>query len=64
MIAFGLHRKREKTLALILEENVRKNPAKTVDFKPADLRGFWNGAGNWLLKHWDQGDAPSVVSRK
>jgi hypothetical protein len=26
--AFGLHRKREETLALILEENARKNPAK------------------------------------
>ena len=28
MNAFGLHRKKEETLALILEENVRKNPAK------------------------------------
>ena len=28
LIAFGLHRKKEETLALILEENVRKNPAK------------------------------------
>jgi hypothetical protein len=26
--AFGLHRKKEETLALILEENARKNPAK------------------------------------
>jgi hypothetical protein len=26
--AFGLHRKKEEKLALILEENVRKNPAK------------------------------------
>lgn len=28
MNAFGLHWKREETLALILEENARKNPAK------------------------------------
>ncbi len=28
MNAFGLHRKRDETLALILEENARKNPAK------------------------------------
>ena len=28
LIAFGLHRKKEETLALILEENVRKDPAK------------------------------------
>jgi len=26
--AFGLHRKKEETPALILEENARKNPAK------------------------------------
>ena len=28
MNALGLHRKKEETLALISEENVRKNPAK------------------------------------
>ena len=28
MNAFGLHLKKEETLALILEENVRKSPAK------------------------------------
>jgi hypothetical protein len=28
LIVFGLHRKKEETLALILEENVRNNPAK------------------------------------
>ncbi|MCX6859854.1 MAG: hypothetical protein NTX70_06465 [Verrucomicrobia bacterium] len=28
MNAFGLHRRKEETLTLILEENARKNPAK------------------------------------
>jgi len=28
--AFGLHRKKEETLALILEENARKNPEKPL----------------------------------
>jgi hypothetical protein len=27
---FGLHRKKEETLALILEENARKNPGKPL----------------------------------
>ena len=30
MNAFGLHRKKEETLALILEENARKNPGKPL----------------------------------
>jgi hypothetical protein len=40
----GLHRKKEETPALILEENAPKEHGKTVVFKPADLRGFRNGA--------------------
>jgi hypothetical protein len=55
--ALGLHRKKEKTLALISEENVRKNPAKP-------------GISNWQLSvgsrtvlthhHNPQGSGPKV----
>ena len=44
--ALGLHRKKEETLTLNPEENAPKEPSKTVVFKPADLRGFRNGAEN------------------
>jgi len=38
--AFGLIRKKEESLALNPEENAPQEHGKTVDFKPADLRGF------------------------
>ncbi len=41
---FGLIRKKEETLALNREENAPQEHGKTVDFKPADLRGFRNDA--------------------
>ena len=42
--AFGLIRKKEESLALNPEENAPQEHGKTVDFKPADLRGFRNDA--------------------
>jgi len=38
------NRKKEETLTLNPEENAPKEPSKTVVFKPANLRGFRNGA--------------------
>jgi hypothetical protein len=46
--AFGLHRKKEEKLALILEENARKNPAKPW----ISNRQIYVGSGTVLTIPW------------
>ncbi|MFM8877728.1 MAG: hypothetical protein ACKOKG_01135, partial [Verrucomicrobiota bacterium] len=48
------NRKKEETLALNPEENAPKEHGKTVVFKPADLRGFRNGADKRAEEHYRQ----------